>query len=193
MQVGVGHFQRMVGQTALAFSAACCGIVCYLALFPGFYYMQWIGLLVLLWITVSVAMICCSLILSIASRRSSSSSPTDASDLGYIAGMLVLTSLLVGFKVPLHASFLLARPGLEEALAEHRDDLSDVGRVSHDFGLYQIKSAERRCHVDDRIYFMFRDDGEAAIIHSPSGIDDLCYNSGNKGHLFGEWYWMKED
>lgn len=155
--------------------------------------MQWIGLLLMLWVAVSVAMVCCSLILNVAMRRSRSSSPTGASDLGYIAGMLVLTSLLVGFKVPLHASFLLARPGLEEALAEHRDDLSDVGRVSHDFGLYQIKSAERRCHIDDRIYFMFRDDSEAAIIHSPSGIDDLCYNSGNKGHLLGDWYWMKED
>ncbi len=32
-----------------------------------------------------------------------------------------------------------------------------------------------------------------AFAYSESGIDDLCYNSGSKGHLLGNWYWMKED
>lgn len=65
-------------------------------------------------------------------------------------------------------SFLLARAGLEEALDEHRDDLSHVGRVSHDFGLYRIGRAERGCHVHDRVYFRFLDDGEAAIAFTAS-------------------------
>ena len=43
------------------------------------------------------------------------------------------------------------------------------------------------------VFFQFLHDGEAAIIYSESGIDELCYNSGSKGHLFGNWYWMKED
>lgn len=40
---------------------------------------------------------------------------------------------------------------------------------------------------------MLADDSEAGFIYSPGGIADLCYNSGNSGHLMGPWYWMKAD
>ena len=114
---------------------------------------------------------------------------------GFILGLQMLVILLIGFKVPLYASFLLAKPKLDEAVADHSDDLEEVGRRAKYYycGIYPIEKAQRRCHKKDRIYFQFRNDGESAIIYSESGVDDLCYNPGVKGHFFGNWYWIKED
>ena len=188
------RWQQFLEKTTLAFAGACSGVVLYLALFPGFYYMAWIFFGIMLWAVVALAYLCQTLALwtmacwkRVALPSSGPGSPA------FIIGMLVLVSLLVAFKVPLRASFLLARPGLEAALAEHADDLDEIGRRYYYFGIYSIAKAHRPCHKKDRVFFQFRDDSEAAIIHSLSGIDDLCYNSGNKGHLFGHWYWMKED
>jgi hypothetical protein len=188
------RWQRFFEQTTLAFAAACSGVVLYLGLFPSFYYMAWLFLGIMLWAAVTVACLCQALALHVIARWKRVEPPASpASGFGFIIGMLVLVSVLVGFKAPLHASFLLARPGLEEALADHHDDLSQVGFVYHNYGLYRFRKADRRCHKKDRVFFQFLDDSEAAIIYSESGIDDICYNSGNKGHLLGNWYWMKED
>ena len=188
------RWQKFLERTTLTLVGGGAGVVLYLALFPGFYYMTWIYVVVMLWGVVALGCLCLTLArLALArfSRATLPSSPT--SGLGFVFGVLVLVSFLVGFKVPLRASFLLARPGLERALAESQDDLTQVGIVSYDFGLYQIGKAYRGCHKKDRVFFQLRDDTEAAIIYSRSGIDDLCYNAGSKGHLFGNWYWMKED
>ncbi|NNM30707.1 MAG: hypothetical protein HKO57_14400 [Akkermansiaceae bacterium] len=188
------RWQRGVERMTLVVAGACSGVVLYLALFPGFYYMAWIFLGMMLWAVVTVAFLLQILaVQAIAKWKRAPVAGTPVNGLGFIAGILVVVSLLIGFKVPLRASFLLARGGLEEALAEHRDDLEAVAHVPHNYGIYQIRKAERRCHRKDRVYFRFRDDGEAAIIYSESGIDDLCYNAGSKGHLLGNWYWMKED
>jgi len=188
------RWREFLKQSLLAFAGACSGVVLYLALFPAFYYMAWIFCVVMLWAVVAFAYLCQALALRVIACCKRVTLPSAApSGLGFIIGMLVLVSLLAGFKVPLHVSFLLARPGLEEALASHHDDLDQIGRVSHNFGIYRIRKADRRCHKKDRVYFEFLDDAESAIIYSESGIDDLCYNSGSKGHLFGNWYWMKED
>ncbi len=187
-------WQQFLEQTTLAFAGACSGIVLYLALFPSFYYMAWLSFGLMLWGVVAFACLCHALALFAIARFKRATLPPSALPTPlFILGMLVLVTLLVGFKVPLHASFLLAEPGLEAALAEHSDDLEDIGRRYYNFGIYSIKNASRACHKKDRVYFRFRDDHEAAIIYSESGIDDLCYNSGNKGHLTGNWYWMKED
>jgi hypothetical protein len=194
VSMSMDRWQQFFERTTLAFAGACSGVVLYLALFPSFYYMVWLFFGIVLWGLVAFAYLCQALALwlTACSKRVAMPSPGPGSS-GFIIGMLVLVSLLVGFKVPLHASFLLARPGLEEALAEHSDDLDEIGRRYDNFGIYSIRKAHRPCHKKDRVFFSFRNDGEAAIIYSESGIDDLCYNSGNKGHLFGNWYWMKED
>ncbi|MFZ9937629.1 MAG: hypothetical protein ACO3JG_11330 [Luteolibacter sp.] len=190
----VRHWQRLIEKTTLAFAAACAGVVLYLALFPSFYYMAWIFLGMMLWAAVAAGCLFQTLALQAIARWKRVEPPSSAANgHGFVFGMLVVVSLLIAFRVPLHASFLLARPGLEQALEQHHDDLGNVGLVSHNYGIYQIGHAVRRCHHKDRVFFQFRNDGEAAIIYSESGIDDLCYNSGNKGHLFGNWYWMKED
>ena len=192
--IRVGQWQWFLERINLAFAAGCSGVLLYLALFPGFYYMAWFFFAMLLWAVVGIGCLFQILALQAIARFKRVALPsTAANSQCFVVGMLVLVSLLVAFKAPLHASFLLARPGLEEALAEHHDDLSQVGLVSHNYGIYQFKKADRRCHRKDRVFFQFLDDGEAAIIYSESGIDDLCYNSGSKGHLFGNWYWMKQD
>lgn len=176
-------FLRCIDQLALAVAAGCCGVLLYLALYPSFYYLSGIGFTLTLWMIVpSLAFIA-----HFAHRANATSNAR------FIAVMLIAVTGAVALKLPLYASFLVARGGLEEALAQHRDDLDQVGRVYHDYGPYEIGRAHRGCHREDRIFFEFRDDNEAAIIYSESGIEDLCYNSGNKGHLLGNWYWMKED
>ena len=188
------RWQQFFEQTSLAFAGACSGVVLYLALFPSFYYMAWIFFGVMLWGVVALGYLCQALpLLAIARWKRVTLPSSPPRSLKFIIGMLVLVSVLVGFKVPLRTSFLLARPGLERALADYHDDLDQVGRVHYNFGLYRIRKAYRGCHKKDRVFFEFLNDSEAAIIHSTSGIDDLCYNSGSKGHLFGNWYWMKED
>ncbi|MGI9242170.1 MAG: hypothetical protein ACR2RV_15330 [Verrucomicrobiales bacterium] len=137
-------------------------------------------------------------------RRRKQISPSSASYLGFITGMLVVTTSLVLLKVPLRASFLFAKPGFEQALEDYHDDLEQVGIVHHNFGLYEISKAYRGCvhgnggcsnsvEHKDRVFFRFRNDSESAFIYSENGIKNLCYNSGSKGHLVGNWYWMKED
>lgn len=190
----VGRWQLFLERATLAFAGACSGVVLYLALFPGFYYLTWFFFGIMLWAMVAAGCLFQGMALQAIARWKRVTLPSSpANGQGFIVGMLVLVSLLVAFKVPLHASFLLARQGLEEALEQHHDDLSQVAYASHDYGVYRFGKADRRCHHKDRVFFQFLDDGEAAIIYSESGIDDLCYNSGSKGHLFGNWYWMKED
>lgn len=190
----VSGWQRVIERTTLAFAGACSGVVLYLALFPSFYYMAWFFFGIMLWAVVAAGCLFQALALQAIARWKRVTLPSSpANGLGFIVGMLVLVSLLVAFKAPLHASFVLAKPGLEEALEQHHDDLSQVAYVSHDYGIYRFRKADRRCHHKDRVFFQFLDDSEAAIIYSESGIVDLCYNSGSKGHLFGNWYWMKED
>lgn len=44
-----------------------------------------------------------------------------------------------------------------------------------------------------RAFFLAGNRSEAAFIYSTEGIEDLIYNRGSRGHLCGNWYWMKED
>lgn len=188
------RWQRLAEQITIAFVAGCCGAVLYMALFPAFYYMQWLFMILLLGIVTLGSLGVYTLILVLSRREATGTSARPQfHGVGFTLGMLAIVVLLVGFKVPLHASFLWARPGLEQALAENQDDLGEIGVYSYDYGLYPIGSAARDCHHNDRVYFRFHGDSESAIIYSESGLDDLCYNSGNKGHLSGNWYWMKED
>lgn len=35
--------------------------------------------------------------------------------------------------------------------------------------------------------------GAGAFVHAPKGIDGLCYNEGNAGHVRGDWYYKVDD
>ncbi len=191
---GLEKWIQFTQKLSLVWAGMCAGVVLYMAMFPYFYYMAWFAILPAFWGAVLVGDLLLRLVVaSVALGRGIQHPFVPAGSYKFVAGLLVLVTALAGFKVPLHTSFLLAKSGLEQALVDGQEDLAVVGRWSHDFGLYHIGHAERRCHDKDRIYFLFQDDSESAIIYSETGIDDLCYNSGNKGHLTGNWYWMKED
>src|SRR5262249_33648527 len=108
------------------------------------------------------------------------------------------TTLLIGFKVPLKIGFLTALPGMTRLVDSTPGDR--VPRLSADqrCGIYSISASASarfggRPRNEGRIIFILADDHEAGFIYSLNGIDDLNYNSGSAGHLFGNWYWMKED
>ena len=171
----VERWKLFVERTTLAFSGACSGVIFYLALFPSFYYLTWIFFGIMLWAIVGAACLLQGIAMkAIARWKRVTLASSPANGFGFIIGMLVVVSLMVAFKLPLHASFLLARPGLEEALEQHSDDLSQVAYSSHNYGIYRFSKADRRCHHKDRVFFQFLHDGEAAIIYSESGIEELC-------------------
>ena len=116
-----------------------------------------------------------------------------------VFGILLLVTALLAFKVPMRLGFLTARPGLSRLVNEHTiDEFRGLAEDTR-FGLYTISASSTERRGVDRsdahqcVIFRLADDGEAAFIYSPTGIDDLSYNDGNKGHLIGHWYWMKED
>lgn len=128
----LGRWHKFIEMTSLAFAGACSGVALYLALFPSFYYMAWFFFGIMLWAVVAAGCLFQALApQAIAPWKRVKLPSSPANGYGFIIGMLVLVSLLVAFKAPLHASFLLAKPGLEEALEQHRDDLSKIGLVSH--------------------------------------------------------------
>ena len=108
--------------------------------------------------------------------------------------LATVVSAVIALKLPLHAGFALARADLDRALRQDQQPGETFSLARSRYGIYSIRQqAHRRCHREDRIYFTLANDSEAAFVYSPSGIDALCYNSGSKGHLSGDWYWMAED
>ena len=106
---------------------------------------------------------------------------------------------MVVFEAPLRVWFLTARPGLTRLVNE--DALEESPKLTEDtrVGLYvvsaEVTNRQRAGRWDDSrlLVFILADDHESGFIYGPGGIDDLRYNTGSKGHLFGDWYWMKED
>ena len=115
--------------------------------------------------------------------------------------MLVLTGVLIGFRVSLRLAFLAAEPALSEIV--EREGVAGFDGLDADVraGVYTISgdwTTERLLWWDegeerDMVVFILADPWESGFIYSETGIDDLRYNSGNKGWLFGDWYWMTED
>lgn len=169
----------------------------WLGLDPSFYYMTDVAFLVPYW--GGVALLYALGVVSIPTivRRQCKAQPRWWPQPDRLFFLLpVIVTLLIVTHVPLRLGFLTAWPRLavlgqagrpDGALGEH--DLQD-----EECGLYTISLAwTRGCHIPGRIVFVLADDLESGFIYSPNGIEDLCYNSGNSGHLIGNWYWMKED
>ena len=105
-----------------------------------------------------------------------------------------VVTLLVAFKAPMHLGFAFARPALDQVIKMDFEPSGSFSISKASVGPYSIyQQANRDCHDKSRIYFTLSNDVEAGFVYSTTGIDDLCYNSGSKGHLSGNWYWMAED
>ena len=97
----MAKWRQFVAQMSLAFAGACSGVILYKALFPGFYYMTWIFWMILLWGLAAVAFLGHCLVLWIVARCKRVPLPSSPlTGAGFITGMLILVTLLVGFKVP---------------------------------------------------------------------------------------------
>ena len=115
---------------------------------------------------------------------------------------VIILSLGIHFKLPLRIAFVPLRPSLEAALAGNTAQTfaglkADIPSLFHTISAANTNSRLIRCreggYNTNRILFILADDLESAFIYSPEGLDGLAYNSGDAGHLFGDWYWMKED
>ena len=186
-------WHRPVGWPMFAAAGIPSLYILWLGLYPSLYYIADVLFLGLLWFGVVVAY---------AVRLTVRDFRTVPGNIPVVPwrrdGMLFLiplaTTLLIAFRIPLRLGFLTARPGLTRLVNSASDD--GVPRLSADqrCGIYVIAgNGLRQCHIKGRIILTFTDDPESGFIYSPNGIDDLCYNEGSKGHLFGNWYWMVED
>ncbi len=52
------RMQRFFERLTLAFASGCVGVVLWKAMFPAFYYMQWLFFLIMLWGVVSLGYLC---------------------------------------------------------------------------------------------------------------------------------------
>jgi hypothetical protein len=164
---------------------------------PKLYYMGGPVFVVLLWLGVAALYLCRTAISGARTFTGPAMSPLRAATTGFGRAFFLIplaATLLIAFQIPLRLGFLTAWPALARLVEDAGTD--GVPRLAADqrCGLYTISSTDNRtCHVPGRLFFVFADDPESAFIYSPSGIDHLCYNAGSKGHLFVDWYWMKED
>ena len=162
------------------------------ARYPSFYYMTFVFLLVMLWAVVAAVVSVRSVIAGMGTLLTGR--PVVSTGWRGVVALITLVSVVIVLKLPLHAGFALARTDLDRAVQEDQQPGDTFHLSRYQYGIYGIhQTARRRCHHKDRIYFELATDKESAFIYSPSGIDDLCYNSGSKGHLSGNWYWMAED
>jgi len=185
-------WQRPYDGLTLTIVAMVSGVLLWEGMFPAFYYMVHL-FIVPAWAIVLGTFIATRIALAIPFARATGR-PIVWSGAAGVLGLagVVMVSLLL--KVPLHVGFAFAESDLNRTIAEEAEAGQDFHLSRSSYGLYGVlQLARRKCHDDQRIYFTHANDGEAAFVYSTNGIDDLCYNSGTKGHLSGNWYWIKED
>ncbi|MDF1741591.1 MAG: hypothetical protein P1U86_20680 [Verrucomicrobiales bacterium] len=110
---------------------------------------------------------------------------------------VLLPALLASlpFQAPMKLAFLSAKPALEEAVAqwELTGEATAGEEITAGFYSFEGVTSNSERSPEGALIFRFKKDREQAFIHSPQGIENLSYNSGTKGHLVGDWYWMCED
>ncbi len=185
-------WQRPFDGFTLTMVALGSGALLWNALFPGFYYMAWVFFVLMLWAGLALLLFIRLLIAGIGTR--SAGRPVVWSGWKSVVAIPIVLSVVILLKLPLYAGFALAEADLDLAVRQDQRPGDEFPLARYRYGIYGIRQeAHRRCHHKDRIYFALANDSEAAFVYSESGIDDLCYNSGSKGYLFGNWYWMAED
>jgi hypothetical protein len=161
-------------------------------LYPDFYHLIDVTALASMWAAIAAIS---AVALSWRSRKIFES----AAQWSIWVGMACLVTLLIALKVPMRAGFLTARAELSQ-LVESKPDAEKILAEDVRIGLYTFSASQtnrrHRSGIDagkHRVFLLGGNQSEAAFIHSTEGIESLVYNGGNKGHLVGDWYWMKED
>ncbi|MHC4296696.1 MAG: hypothetical protein ACYS7Y_05290 [Planctomycetota bacterium] len=174
----------------------------WLGLHPSFYYMDGLFFVPLAWGIMLVVLILRIGIQSFLVRRHQASAQKRIGAVlryAYLVIIFVVATILLIFAVPMKIGFLTAKPALSRLVNE--DNLALSPKLVEDVraGPYVVSAKatnsyrKNRSDLNKRVILILANDHEAAFIYSPTGIDDLWYNEGNRGHLAGNWYWMKED
>ncbi|MHC4426753.1 MAG: hypothetical protein ACYSYV_11755 [Planctomycetota bacterium] len=174
----------------------------WLGLHPSFYYMDGLVFVPLAWSVMLVVLVLRIGVQDFMMRRHQLSAQKRIGIVlryACLIGAFVAATVVLIFAVPMKMGFLIAEPTLSRLV--HEDDLALSPKLVEDVraGPYAVSAQatnsrrEHRSDLSKRVIFILANDHEAGFIYSPTGIDDLAYNAGNKGHLFGNWYWMKED
>lgn len=169
---------------------------------PRFYYLTGFFLVLLAWGGMLFVLVLRMAVQSYLARQHQVSAPKRTGIVlryACFVGILVAATVLLYFAVPMRVGFLTAMPTLSRLVDRDNPALSQEPDEDVRAGLYVLSARatkarrERGVDTDKRVVFILANDHEAGFIYSPTGIDDLAYNAGSKGHLFGDWYWMKED
>ena len=173
-----------------------------MGLHPSFYYMACPALLGTAWGALMVAILLRAAVRDWVVRQHDPSAQKSKGAYRrwlWLFSLVVSVTVLLVFQIPLRIGFLTARPGLAGLVNEDALDQSPWLTEDTRVGLYVVSArATNEARVSrggtgERLLFILADDPESGFIYSPAGIDDLSYNAGSKGHLFGDWYWMTED
>lgn len=173
------------------------GLTFFLSLFPDFYYFTG-GFLFIAASFLAISLLITKIALLSHLPESARQGRAWKLNWKHAALALILLWTSIYFQLPLKFGFLTIHSKLEKIAAETDPHSTNILTTDIKSLLYHISATRTNERSHDRsnpakILFTFANDWESAFIYSPTGIDDLTYNSGNAGHLFGHWYWMKED
>lgn len=187
-------WQRPFDGSTLAIVSMASGVVLWRSMYPSFHYMVAPFAVGLLWALLAV-LVLVRLVIAEAGCRLTGRR-IHWRGMGGTLALLTAVSAAALLKLPLHLGFAFARPAFDQAIAQDLEPGESFPLANSSYGPYsviqQARRRDRERHAD-RIYFTLADDTEAGFVYSESGIDDLRYNAGSKGHLTGNWYWMAED
>lgn len=113
--------------------------------------------------------------------------------------IVLLSIIAVVEQWTMRTAFLVSKPKLTNQLEKLRNDFE--ASISNDFqaGPFKVSASlsnlwnSRPDIRGDYFVFILADEPESGFIYSSIGIDNLVYNKGDAGHLWGDWYWMTQD
>ena len=170
-----------------------CAILLWISLNPSIYYMGgYIILTILLWIIVAALLGIRWLLRMTVPPRFITRSREHR--LRYVWLLVLVTSLLIFFYVPLRIAFLFARPDLNQLVFDIRVGKATVPVPVRRVGPYVIQSS-RWYGGNDTLFFEFVDNPGSGFAFCPTpGVGPAGhYNEGTDGHLGGSWYWWTDD
>jgi hypothetical protein len=175
-------------------------VILYFATHPSFYYMTWVVCLQAQILLAVLSYIVFLIVCFTSNRLPRAQFQRLHRQWQFSFIGLILIGFAVAVQLPLRIAFLISKPALEQAISIPGvftngipNDIRGLHRISAEKTNERLKWNREADVNSGKLLFVLADDSESAFIYSPNGIDDLAYNSGDCGHLIGNWYWMKED
>jgi hypothetical protein len=166
---------------------------------PGFYYMLWAIIPLFFWIPfLTYFFVRNTIFKGLGRRYRDLDSNTHENKRRWTAlfAIIIFLNLLVLFKLPLYLGFLSAEPRLEQIVEKNQsgkfEDVPEWIRIGI-YGFCYVDKNHKETSNPEIIEFHLADDPvESAFIYSTTGLESIS-TTGAKGHLWGNWYWKKDD